>query len=163
VAVNAAGTALVVTDSANGQALVYKLQSSSAGNVTNGLVCTGQNTGVDSSGSTAASGCTAPAAVTVGNTPVGVAIDGTNAFVANEGSANVTVIDPPADLAIARDKDQAGANGTEKLTRPATQTRKRTRHTRKANLAAAKARIAAIRLHSRREPLVAPIRGRIGS
>ena len=32
--------------------------------------------------------------MSVGSTPDGVAIDGTNAFVANESSGTVTVIDP---------------------------------------------------------------------
>ena len=36
------------------------------------------------------------ASVVTGSTPDGVAMDGVNAFVANEGSSNVTVVDPPA-------------------------------------------------------------------
>jgi YVTN family beta-propeller protein len=33
--------------------------------------------------------------VSVGTTPDGVGIDGGNAFIANEGSNNVSVVDPP--------------------------------------------------------------------
>jgi hypothetical protein len=162
VAVNASGNALVVTDSANGQADVYALQTSPA-NVPGGLVCTGTNVGVDSSGThtgSQASGCTAPAQVKVGDTPDGVAIDGTNAFIANEGSANVTVIDPPADL-VAANKDQAGAGGIEKLTKVASKTRRRRKkHTVDKMVKVGAARV---RLRNRLEPLVAPIPGRIGS
>jgi DNA-binding beta-propeller fold protein YncE len=67
-AVNAAGTALVVTDSANNDAVVYSSLS----------------------GTTLGTG----SVVSVGSVPDGVAIDGSNAFVANEGSNNVSVIDP---------------------------------------------------------------------
>ncbi len=165
VAVNASGNTLVVTDSANGQADVYSLQTSPA-NVPGGLVCTGTNVGVDSSGThtgSQASGCTAPAQVKVGDTPDGVAIDGTNAFIANEGSANVTVIDPPADLVVARDKDQAGAHGMEKLAAVKTQTHKHKRREQKAKHTLMQARAAAARLRNRFEPLVAPIRGRLGT
>jgi DNA-binding beta-propeller fold protein YncE len=70
VAVNAAGTDLVVTDSANNDAVAYP--SLSGASLGTGTV------------------------IAVGTTPDGVGIDGSNAFVANEGSNNVTVIDPPA-------------------------------------------------------------------
>jgi len=68
VAVNAAGTLLVVTDSANNDAVAYPSLS----------------------GSTLGTGTV----VSVGTTPDGVGIDGGNAFVANEGSNNVSVVDP---------------------------------------------------------------------
>jgi DNA-binding beta-propeller fold protein YncE len=70
VAVNAAGTDLVVTDSANNDAVAYP--SLSGASLGTGTV------------------------IAVGTTPDGVGIDGSNAFVANEASNNVTVIDPPA-------------------------------------------------------------------
>jgi DNA-binding beta-propeller fold protein YncE len=70
VAVNAAGTLLVVTDSANNDAVAYPSLS----------------------GATLNAGTIIP----VGTTPDGVGIDGGNAFVANEASNNVTVIDPPS-------------------------------------------------------------------
>jgi hypothetical protein len=70
VAVNAAGTDLVVTDSANNDAVAYpSLSGTSLGTGT---------------------------VIAVGTTPDGVGIDASNAFVANEGSNNVTVVDPPA-------------------------------------------------------------------
>lgn len=68
IAVNAAGTALVVTDSANNDAVVYSSLS----------------------GTTLGTGSIAA----TGSVPDGVAIDGSNAFIANEGSNDVTVIDP---------------------------------------------------------------------
>jgi DNA-binding beta-propeller fold protein YncE len=68
VAVNAAGTLLVVTDSANNDAVAYPSLS----------------------GASLGTGTIVP----VGTTPDGVGIDGGNAFVANEVSNNVTVIDP---------------------------------------------------------------------
>ncbi|HWF50320.1 MAG TPA: protease pro-enzyme activation domain-containing protein [Solirubrobacteraceae bacterium] len=70
VAVNAAGTDLVVTDSANDDAVAYP--SLSGASLGTGTV------------------------IAVGTTPDGVGIDGSNAFIANEGSNNVTVVDPPA-------------------------------------------------------------------
>ena len=70
VAVSAAGTLLAVTDSANNDVVVYPTLS-------------GTTLGPD-------------AVVAVGTTPDGVGIDGGNAFVANESSDNVTVVDPPA-------------------------------------------------------------------
>ncbi|HWF35784.1 MAG TPA: protease pro-enzyme activation domain-containing protein [Solirubrobacteraceae bacterium] len=69
VAVNAAGTDLVVSDSANSDVVAYP----SLAGVTLG-------TGT---------------VISVGTTPDGVALDGGNAFVANEASNNVTVVDPP--------------------------------------------------------------------
>lgn len=70
VAVSAAGTLLAVTDSANNDVVMYPTLS-------------GTTLGSD-------------AVVAVGTTPDGVGIDGGNAFVANESSDNVTVVDPPA-------------------------------------------------------------------
>jgi hypothetical protein len=68
VAVNAAGTLLAVTDSANSDLVAYPSLS----------------------GTTLGPGYV----VGVGATPDGVGIDGANAFVANEGSNNVSVVDP---------------------------------------------------------------------
>lgn len=68
IAVNAAGTLLAVSDSANGDLVVYPALSGTSLN--------------------------SPALVTVGSVPDGVAIDGSNVFVANEGSATVSVVDP---------------------------------------------------------------------
>jgi hypothetical protein len=70
VAVNAGGTMLAVTDSANNDAVLYPSLS----------------------GTTLGAGYV----VAVGSTPDGVGIDGSNAFIANEESSNVSVIDPPA-------------------------------------------------------------------
>jgi hypothetical protein len=69
IAVNAGGTSLVVTDAANNDAVVYPFLS----------------------GTSLGSGTV----VAVGSTPDGVGMDGGNAFIANEGSDNVSVIDPP--------------------------------------------------------------------
>jgi len=68
IAVNAAGTDLVVTDSANNDAVVYPSLS----------------------GATLGTGNV----VAVGTEPDGVGMDGGNAFIANEGSGNVSVVDP---------------------------------------------------------------------
>ena len=68
IAVNTTGTLLTVSDAANNDAVIYP---SLSGTTLGGA-----------------------AVVSVGSTPDGVAIDGTNAFVANEGSGTVTVIDP---------------------------------------------------------------------
>jgi DNA-binding beta-propeller fold protein YncE len=70
VAVNQTGTSLVVTDSANNDAVVYPAVS-------------GATLGSDT-------------IVATGTTPDGVGMDQVNAFVANEASNSVTVIDPPA-------------------------------------------------------------------
>jgi DNA-binding beta-propeller fold protein YncE len=70
VAVNAAGTSLVVTDSANNDVVVYPALS----------------------GTTIGTGVVVP----VGTTPDGVGMDGSNAFIANETTNNVTVVDPQA-------------------------------------------------------------------
>jgi DNA-binding beta-propeller fold protein YncE len=69
IAVNQFGSALVVTDSANNDAVVYPFLSDTT-------------LGTDT-------------VVPVGTTPDGVGMDENNAFVANEMSDNVTVIDPP--------------------------------------------------------------------
>ena len=70
IALNQSGTALVVTDSANSDAVLY-------------LSLSGSTLGSDT-------------VVSVGTTPDGVAMDGNNAFVANESTNTVTVIDPPS-------------------------------------------------------------------
>jgi len=70
VAINAAGTVLAVTDAANNDAVVYpSVNGASLGQ---------------------------PGVVSVGKVPDGVAVDGGNVFVANEGSGTVSVLDPPA-------------------------------------------------------------------
>jgi hypothetical protein len=69
IAVNQFGSALVVSDSANNDAVVYPFLS-------------GTTLGTDT-------------VVPVGTTPDGVGMDQNNAFVANEATNNVTVIDPP--------------------------------------------------------------------
>src|SRR5579884_1839647 len=76
VAVNAAGTQLAISDSANNDAVLYPALS-------------GTTLGTAS-------------VVAVGATPDGVSMDGSNAFVANEGSDTVSVIDPPAQPAHGR-------------------------------------------------------------
>jgi DNA-binding beta-propeller fold protein YncE len=68
IAVNSTGTLLMVSDSANNDAVVYPSLS-------------GTTLGAN-------------AVVSTGAVPDGVAIDGTNAFVANEASGTVSVIDP---------------------------------------------------------------------
>jgi len=97
VAVNAFGTALVVTDAANNDAVVYPSLS----------------------GTTLGTGT----AVATGTTPDGVSMDGGNAFIANESSNNVTVLDPPATsshqrfrVASAKASAQAAARRTVSLT-----------------------------------------------
>jgi DNA-binding beta-propeller fold protein YncE len=68
IAINAAGTLLAVTDAANADAVMYPSVS-------------GANLGAD-------------AIVSVGGVPDAVGIDGNNAFVANEATGTVSVIDP---------------------------------------------------------------------
>jgi DNA-binding beta-propeller fold protein YncE len=74
IAVNPSGSDLAVSDSANGDVVVYPYVS-------------GTTLGTDS-------------IVPVGATPDGVAIDENNVFVADEGSNNVTVVDPPSTGAV---------------------------------------------------------------